>query len=278
MYVTKRIFMIVFILLLGVFIVGCQLNQPKTVDKPGINIKPTNNEVVDIHGQLENIERLDLFIKNVHAEKKDNVRLTRYTIEGDPIFYDLTFEGSKLTVKIDTTEDKFGQSDVESYLCKSIQKQESITETKYILEDCPDIGELLTITHDIDKEDYFAFELKYGVGLKNKIDTKNQELIKDLQNGQTAAIMDFQFSKEEMNNIYKLMIISNYLEEKKLSKECKLKPYESYEMSVWINSAERHFEWSKCDSSKDGKEMSELVLNILEILKNNPTFQTLAKE
>lgn len=278
MHMTKRIFMMVFILLLGVFIVGCQLNQPQTEDKPGINVKPKNNEVVDIHGQLENIERLDLFVKNVQAEKEDNVRLTRYTIEGDPIFHDLTFDGSKLTVKIDTSEDKFGQGEVMTYVCKGIQKQESNTETKYILEECPDIGELLTITHDIDKEDYFAFELKYGVGLKNKIDTKNQELIKDLQNGQTAAIMDFQFSKEEMNNIYKLMIFSNYLDEKKLSRECNQKPYESYELNVWINSAERHFEWSECDSSKDGKEMSELVLTILEILKNNPTFQTLAKE
>jgi hypothetical protein len=278
MHVTKRILMNVFILLLGVFIVGCQLNQPGTVDKPGINVKPKNNEVVDIHGQLENIERLDLFVKNVQAEKKDNVRLTRYTIEGDPIFHDLGFDGSKLTVKIDTTEDKFGQGEVETYLCKGIQKQESNTETKYILEECPDIGELLTITHDIDKEDYFAFELKYGVGLKNKIDTKNQELIKDLQNGQTAAIMDFQFSKEEMNNIYKLMIFSNYLEEKKLSKECNQKPYESYELNVWINSAERHFEWTECDNSRDGKEMSKLVLNILEILRDNSTYQTLTKE
>lgn len=98
---------------------------------------------------------------------------------------------------------------------------------------------------------------------------------KDLKNGEIATVKDFQFSKEEMNQIYKLMIFSNYLEEKKLSKKCHQKSYESYQLTVWINGAERQFEWTECDKSDDGKEMTALVQNILTILKNNPTYQTL---
>lgn len=147
-----------------------------------------------------------------------------------------------------------------------------ITDTKYILEACPELGELLTISHDVDKEDFFAFALSYETV---KVDTKNQEVMKDLQNGEIAAIKDFQFSKEEMNEIYKQMIFSNYLEEKKLSTKCDQKQNEKYQLTVWINDAERQFEWSECDNSDDGKEMTALVQNILTILKNNPTYQTL---
>ncbi|MFK9090878.1 DUF4362 domain-containing protein [Bacillus salipaludis] len=237
--------------------------------------KPTKNEVVEIHGGLENIERLDLFVQKTNSGKKDKVRLTRYTIEGDSIFQDLEYDGSNLAIKVDTTKDKFGGGEISNYVCKGIQKQESNTETKYLIEGCPDLSDLLTISHEVDQQDYFAFELKYGVGLKNKIDTKNQEVIKDLNNGNTAAIMDFQFSKEEMNNIYKLMILSNYLGDKKLSTKCNQKPNESYELTIWINDGGRHFKWSECDKSMDGKQMTDLVHHIIEILKNNSTYQAL---
>jgi hypothetical protein len=276
--VFKKITSLVLFTFLTVFISGCGLDKDVAGDKPtnsGQNKKPASNEVKEIHGMMENIERLNLFVENVQTGKDDKVRLTRYTIEGDPIYHDLAYHDSKLTIKIDTTEDKFGQGEVTTYVCKGIQKQESETETKYILEECPDLTDLLTISHDVDKEDYFAFELKYGVGKKNAINTKEQKLIKDLQNGETVAVSDFQFSKMEMNVIYKQMLFSNYLGEKKLSTECNQKPFKSYEMNVWINSGERHFEWSECDKSYDGQEMSELVANILEILKKNTTYQSL---
>jgi hypothetical protein len=270
---------IVFIAFLFTFLAGCQLDKVDLENEPTKSMQPTSNEVIDIHGMIENIEVLDLFVDNVQSEKKDKVRLIRYTTEGDPIFHDLDYNGSKLTFTLDTTKDKFGQGDVISNDCQSIQRLEYDTETKYVLAGCsdPQISELLTISYDIDKEDYFAFELKYGEGKKNIINTKDQELIKFLQNGETVVVSDFQFSREEMNKIYQLMIYSNYLEEKKLAKECNKIPDDAeYELTVWINSAERHFEWSECDDSKDGKEMTELVGNLLTILKNNPTYQSLS--
>ncbi|WP_066070305.1 DUF4362 domain-containing protein [Neobacillus soli] len=274
----KRIFLLGLITVLCAFITACQEDRANSDNQPhnnGQNDRPANNEIKDMHGMVENIERLDLFVKNMQSGKKDKVRLTRFTIEGDPIFHDLDYNGSKLEIKVDTTKDKFGQGEIITYVCKGIQKHESNTETKYSLIECPNLEELLTISHDVDQQDYFAFELKYGVGMKNIIDTKDQRLVKDLQNGETIAVSDFQFSKEEMNKIYKLMILSNYLGEKKLNKECNQEPYKSYELNVWINSGERQFEWSECDKSPDGKEMIELVHDILDILKNNSTYQSL---
>lgn len=271
----KRICLLIFVTLLGAMIAGCQKDKEGTDDVINHSKKePSVNEVKEIHGMVENIERLNQFVENVQHQEKDQVRLTRYTIEGDPIFLDLAYDGSELKVTYDSTEDKFGSGEIETFICKSIQKQEANTETKYILEECPQLGEFLTISHDVDKVDFFAFALTFGT---DKVDTKNQELIKDLHNGEIATIKDFQFSKEEMNQIYKLMIFSNFLEEKKLSKECNQKANEKYHLTVWINDAERQFEWSQCDSSDDGKEMTALIQNILTILKNNPTYQTLPK-
>jgi hypothetical protein len=268
---SKKTLWLGLITIVFVLLSACQ-REEQTTSKPH---KPTANEVVEVHGRLENIKRLDLFVKNMNSGKKDKVRLIRFTIEGDPIYYDLTYDGSKFTIKRDTREDQYGQGEVNTYLCKSIQKQESNTSMKYIVEECPNLGELLTISHDVDQEDQFDFELKYGVGLKNKINTKDQELIKDLQNGEAVGVSDFQFSKDELNQIYKLMILSNYLEDKKLSTKCNMKPFVSYELTVWINDAQRHFAWSECDKSKDGKQMSELVSDIKAILKQNPVYQSL---
>jgi hypothetical protein len=71
------------------------------------------------------------------------------------------------------------------------------------------------------------------------------------------------------------MVFSNFLSKRELSNECNQKPYKGYELTVWINSAVRHFEWSECDQSYDGKEMTNLVQGILKILQNNSDYKTL---
>lgn len=269
----KRFGLVAFFIFISIIVSGCQ--QP--TDAPQKQLKPGKNEAVETHGRLENFQRLDQFVDNVQNQKKDKVRLTRYTIEGDPIYYDLGYDGTNLTSTYDTTKDKYGQGEITTSDCEGIEKQESETETKYILLGCqePYMEDFITVSHDVDQEDYFAFELKYGVGKKNVINTKEQELTKDLQNGETVTVNDFQFSKQELNQIYKLLVFANYLEEKNLSTNCNQKPHESYELSVWINGADRHFEWSECDNGPDGQEMTKLVNDMIAVLKNNPTYQAL---
>uniref|UniRef100_UPI0019679266 hypothetical protein n=1 Tax=Escherichia coli TaxID=562 RepID=UPI0019679266 len=77
-------------------------------------------------------------------------------------------------------------------------------------------------------------QFKYGVNKKNDVDTVNQKLVKDLQNGETVTVSDFQFNRKELNQIYKAMVLANYLDEKNLTSDCNQKPHESYELTVWI--------------------------------------------
>jgi hypothetical protein len=260
----KPIFLILVFLLIA-FISGC--GSEGNIHSSPEPIKTELNEVIDRHGQVENLERLDTFVEKVQANSKDQIRLIRYTIEGDPIYHDLDFDGSILTFTHDSTEDQYGNGEVTSYQCKSLSKQESDTETKYVIEGCSNglEGELLSIAHDVEKEDYFAFELNYGVNKENQIDTKEQVLTKQLHNGETMTISDFQMSTEQMNRIYKQMVYANYLQPKSLSTTCKDKSYGTFELNVWINSATKSFEWTSCDQSEDGREMTALVEQIISI-------------
>jgi hypothetical protein len=261
----------ILLMILSLFIfIGCQKDPISGSNHK--EEKPGYDEVIDRHGQVENMERLDTFISEVQSSSKDKVRLIRYTIEGDPIYHDLDFDGTTLTMTLDTTEDKFGNGEVHSYQCKSMVKEESNTETKYMLEGCSDsqMAELLFISHDVEKEDYFAFELKYGEDKKNEIDTKEQVLTKESSNGEMLTISDFQLSTAQMNRIYKQMVYANYLQPKSLSNSCKNDDtYESFELNVWINGGTRTFEWTSCENSDDGREMSNLVKNIIEIAEES---------
>jgi hypothetical protein len=240
-----------------------------------------NNEIVNMHGTVKNLDRLDLFVENVAAKKSDEIKITHYTIEGDPIYDTVTFDGKELKITNDNSEDKFGSGEISTYTCKNMTKNESGTELEYLLIDCkaPDGSSgnhsIVSIHYNLAEQDYFAFSLEYGVNQKNLIDTKNQEIVKDLQNGAMASVMDFQFSDSEMQQIYKVLVIGGYLGEKQISTQCKEKPLYSYKLKVWINQGEREFEWNRCDMSEDGKQMTRVADDIIAILKKNETYKGL---
>jgi hypothetical protein len=90
-----------------------------------------------------------------------------------------------------------------------------------------------------------------------------------------VSVMDFQFSESEMQQIYKILVLGGYLDEKQVSTQCKEKPLHSYKLKVWINQGEREFEWNRCDKSDDGKQMTEIAEDIIAILKKNKTYKGL---
>lgn len=257
---------LLFFLLFLLFLAGCGKEENIIQSNSPPSTKPLTDEVVDIHGQVENIGRLDTFVANVQSKTMDEIRLTRYTIEGDPIYYDLLFDGAELTLTIDTSEDKFGKPSVTTYKCGNLSKLETNTETKYSIENCPDgeTGELLEIRHDVEKEDYFAFQLKYG---ENEINTKTAEWTRVLSKDEVMTTSDFHLPTETLNTIYKDMILATYLQPKTLSNSCKEKTFERYELNVWINSGTRNFLWTSCDQSEDDREMTALAKNIIEIVE-----------
>jgi hypothetical protein len=240
-----------------------------------------NNNIINMHGNVKNLYRLDLFVENITAKRSDEIKITHYTIEGDPIYDRVTFDGKQLTITNDNTEDKFGSGDISTYTCKNMTKNESETKLEYWLMDCtaPDGSygnhPIVSIHYNLAEQDYFAFRLDFGVNHKNVIDTKNLEIVKDLQNGELVSVMDFQFSESEMQQIYKVLVLGGYLGEKHVSTQCKEKPLYSYKLKVWINQGERKFEWNRCDKSEDGKQMTKVADDIIAILKKNETYKGL---
>lgn len=116
---------------------ACGTNPSKT-EKQGTSETnlPEDNQIIDKHGDVKNLKRLDDFVQNVNEGKGDEIKITHYTIEGDPIYDTVTYDGKQLTITNDNTEDKFGSPEITTYTCKNIIKDESATELNYMLMDC----------------------------------------------------------------------------------------------------------------------------------------------
>ncbi|WP_442598078.1 DUF4362 domain-containing protein [Neobacillus sp. D3-1R] len=247
-------------------------------EKTGSTI--TSNDIIDIHGNVKNLERLDVFMQHLKNGETDEIRVTHYTIEGDPIYDEVIFDGKQLSITNDTTEDEFGPKERTTYTCQNIERNETNKTLEYMLIDC-ELEEqkgnhpLISIDYNLEAQDYFGFRLEYGVDRKNVIDTKAMELKKDLQNGEMVAVSDFQFTDSELQEIYKLIVLAGYLSEKEVSTSCQAEPLTSYKLTVWINQGMREFEWNRCDSSEDGKQMTQLVDDIVKVLKNNHIYKEL---
>lgn len=209
--------------------------------------KPKKTDVVDIHGQADNRESLDTFIEDVNGNKEGAVRVVRYTIEGDPIFYDLEYSGNEITLVYDTTHDQYGSGTVDTNTCKRISKVETDTTIRYLLHQCEGVQgsdiEILGIDFDVQKQDRFEFELKYGENL--------EEVLKSDA-----------YSPDTLQKIYKVMVLNSYLNEKKL-KTCSSGT--EYELTVWINGAKKEFKWGDCDKENDAVKMTEIVNEIIKL-------------
>lgn len=147
-------------------------------------------DVIDLHGRVSNYMKLDDFIEG----RTDSQRVVRYTIEGDPIYYQVTQRNDRIELRYDTTKDKFGSPNVIVYMCDTLQKEETDTTLTYTLTGCdgePKELNILTISYDVEAQDVFEFILKYGVNQKNEINTMDQKLVKDLQNGEVLEFSDF---------------------------------------------------------------------------------------
>ncbi|MCQ6563281.1 DUF4362 domain-containing protein [Paenibacillus mendelii] len=95
-----------------------------------------NGDIVNLHGQLKNVERLQEFYQNISQNKKDDIRITQFTEEGDPIFYDLEFNGEEIKYTYDTTKDNHGKNRVRSTTCKTLIATKIDTGVEYTLEGC----------------------------------------------------------------------------------------------------------------------------------------------
>ncbi len=97
---------------------------------------PEEDLIRDTHGELENIERLDLFVENVEQKKEDAVRIEHFTTEGDPIYETLRNSSGSILLEYDATEDAYGSGEKWERSCGSIEKKENQESTSYTLAGC----------------------------------------------------------------------------------------------------------------------------------------------
>jgi len=154
-----KLFFLVF--LSFTLLVGCQGNSdsadvktnqrefmPRMPDNPEKPYKSEeaikNGDVVNNHGNISNFEKFEDFIANVRANKKDNIRITAYTTEGDPIFYNLQYDGTNIQYTFDNSQDGFAGQDKgkKSTTCSKIEKKSVDTGVEYYLSGCSseDVG------------------------------------------------------------------------------------------------------------------------------------------
>ena len=114
------------------------------------SVKDSDIEFSQAGEITSNLNKLEKFIQNVENGNEDKIRIVRKTIEGDPIFDTLDYNGENIKYTYDNSQDKFGGSDKGETNTTCADLDSEITEKgiKYSLIDC---------SSDIGK--YFDFEI-----------------------------------------------------------------------------------------------------------------------
>ncbi|MCD7035242.1 DUF4362 domain-containing protein [Metabacillus sp. GX 13764] len=93
-------------------------------------------DVVLLVRKVENLDKFQDFLKNLSTKRKSKIRITAYTIEGDPIYTDLEYNGKDLLVSYDNTNDAYGGGVKETVQCSSLQEKKTDKETEYHVAGC----------------------------------------------------------------------------------------------------------------------------------------------
>ncbi|NDI35473.1 DUF4362 domain-containing protein [Chengkuizengella sediminis] len=113
------------IILIIIVISGCSEYNPShddiNADEDISEYNPLNDDIVDKHGEITNIDIFMRFIENFDQGNKDEIKIVRYTVEGDAILRDLEYDGENIITTIDTTRDRYGKRRVSTFICKTIK-------------------------------------------------------------------------------------------------------------------------------------------------------------
>lgn len=128
------------LILFSLMLTGCE-EEKQTQFEESNNSKPPDyiqdpEDVVDMHGEITNLEKFYTFMKHVEQGKKNNIRVVSYTTEGAPMLHDLEFNGTTVHSIYDSTRDGFGYGSIEETTCKGIAEVNTDGRTDYVLEDC----------------------------------------------------------------------------------------------------------------------------------------------
>ncbi|MDQ7094808.1 DUF4362 domain-containing protein [Desulfosporosinus sp. PR] len=92
---------------LGLSIAGCS-NQ-STIKSFGPQQAAGQGDVVNDHGQVYNIDKLEGFLDSADHGIVSKLRMIDYTTEGDPVIHVLAYNGQTIDFSTDNSQDKFAE-------------------------------------------------------------------------------------------------------------------------------------------------------------------------
>lgn len=262
---------IIYLFVLASLLVGC--NTSNGSGEMQERLKPSvkgvsDVDVVNTHGGVEGVEKMQVFYENTQKGIDADLRIVHYTIEGDPMVTDLSYNGDTIEVEHDTTRDAFGSGQVTTNTCGNMLVESNPTNIAYIVTDCKGtpygMESVLQIEYDMKQQDLFEIVLTYGVELENEINTVSNTMKKVINNQETQSKNDFELPESIMQEVYKKLVLMNYLGEKDLQAKCDKEDAMNYQLNVHINGGQREFQWTSCDQSYDGLKLTEIAEYVIE--------------
>ena len=118
----------------------------------------------------------------------------------------------------------FGSGEITTVICSDLLEEVNPTNTTYIAIGCSDgysgMVEILAIEYNLARQDLFEVELKYGEKLENEVNTKTKEVTKVINSKETRTTSDFQLSAQVKQEIFKRLVMANYLGDLDLKTTC----------------------------------------------------------
>lgn len=100
----------------------------------------TKGDIVWTFDKVYHLEKMNVFMDHLQNKRKDMIRIVAYTMEGDPVITDLSFDGTTITAVIDDTRDKYAaKPSIQSFSYDSIVVEKRYSElykgyfTEYLL-------------------------------------------------------------------------------------------------------------------------------------------------
>lgn len=97
-----------------------------------------NGDVINSNGPVYNFPRFELFLESIEANKPAAVRISNYTLEGDPTLYNLTFDGASIHLEIDRSKNN-NRGDEPAKMnktCQDLVMEDGQQVVTYKLKDC----------------------------------------------------------------------------------------------------------------------------------------------
>lgn len=114
-----------------------------------LHMAKENDDVIDVHGKITNMYKLEEFYDDVNSGHAGSIRITRYNTEGEAIIYDIDYNGEIINCSVDrrrdsTAKDKNRKVSVYKYKKLYIRRDENVTEYFLTGSDSEDLSILVT--------------------------------------------------------------------------------------------------------------------------------------